>query len=92
MSILTQGISLTSHVFQRKLNQAVDGLSEIRTEDDNLLVWDRDSQEEGIWDHDAKLLQLLNRCRKQNIKLNLEKLKLGTKVPYMGHLLILTGL
>lgn len=57
------------------------------------MVGDGDSKEEAIQDHDAKLQQLLNRFREQNIKLNSNKMKLRrSEVPYTGHLLTLAGL
>lgn len=68
---------------QCKLNQT---LERIRIIADNLIVGEGDSEVEAIQDCEAKLQQLLKRCREQNIKLNSDKLKLRrTEAPYIGH-------
>lgn len=61
----------------------LEGFSGIRiVSDDILIVGDKDNEEEAIQGHDTKLLQFLNRCKEQNIKLNSNKLKLmRTVVP-----------
>ena len=44
-------------------------------------------------DHDARLAQVLQRCREKNLKLNPNKIKLKTKhVEYIGHVLTENGL
>lgn len=35
------------------------------------------TDEEAVRDHNSKLIALMDRCRERNIKLNLDKLKLG---------------
>ncbi len=88
------GISPAPEVFQRKLNQALEGLQGIYViADDILITGEVETLEKANQDHDDKLRALLNRCRENNIKLNAEKLQLRrSEVPYIGHLLTADGL
>ncbi len=91
---MPMGISPAPEVFQHRLTQALEGLPEIRIMPDDILVCgEGDNDEAAEKDHDAKLRQLLDRCRNRNIKLNFNKLKLRQKeVPYIGHRLTSKGL
>ncbi|KYO20492.1 hypothetical protein Y1Q_0004224 [Alligator mississippiensis] len=91
---MPMGISPTPEVFQWKLNQELEGLPGIKiVADDILVIREGDDKEKVIRDHDAKLQQLLNRCRERNIKLNANKIQLRRpEVLYIGHLLTLEGL
>uniref|UniRef100_A0A674AFT5 ribonuclease H n=1 Tax=Salmo trutta TaxID=8032 RepID=A0A674AFT5_SALTR len=91
---MPMGISPAPEIFQRKLNQAMEGLPGVKIiADDILIVGEGDNDEAVTLDHDKNLKMLLDRCRKLNIKLNSEKLQLRLKeVPYIGHLLTSEGL
>ena len=43
---------------------------------DDILIWSDDSFEEATASHDKKLLTLLKRCQRKNVKLNKEKFQL----------------
>lgn len=92
--LMPVGISPAPEIFQRKLNQAMEGLPGVKLiADDILLVGEGDNDEAATLDHDKNLKMLLDGCRKLNIKLNPEKLQLRLKeVRYIGHLLTSEGL
>ena len=61
--------------------------------DDILIYGAGTTEEEALQDHDRDLLQLMQRCKDKNIKLNKEKIKLRSKeVPFMGHVITSEGL
>ena len=61
--------------------------------DDILVTGTGDTIEEANADHDANLLELLQRARKVNLKFNSKKLNLRKpEVKYMGHVLSTEGL
>ena len=54
--------------------------------DDIMIYGVGDTVEEATQDHGRKLIAPMERCRKKNLKLNKEKLKLRqSSVPYIGH-------
>ena len=87
------GISPASEEFQRRLNQAVEGLEGVFVVADDILVAESgDTAEKATADHDEKLIALLDRCRERQVKLNKEKtLFKQTSVPYIGHRLTRDG-
>ena len=86
------GISPAGEIFQRHLDQAIEGLEGVRTvADDILIIGNGASMEEAVQDHDAKLKALLNRCREERIKLNRDKTEFKMSMPYIGHLLTSEG-
>ena len=87
------GISPAGEIFQRRLDQAIEGLDGVRTvADDILTIGNGATMEEAVRDHDAKLKALLKRCREKHIKLNHEKIDFKkTSMPYIGHLLTSEG-
>lgn len=91
---MPMGISPVPEVFQRKLNQALEGSQGIYVIADNILITGEGATlEKANQDHDDKLRAVLNRCREKNIKLNAEKFQLRrSEVPYIGHLLTAEGL
>lgn len=71
------GISPAPEVFQRKLTQALEGLTGIYIiADDILITREGDTMRSAGEEHDRKLRLFLQRCREKNIKLNPEKFKL----------------
>ncbi|XP_048577062.1 uncharacterized protein K02A2.6-like [Nematostella vectensis] len=88
------GIAPAPEEFQRRLEQALEGLEGVKPIFDDILILGKgDSKEEAIRDHDAKLRSLLERCRQKSIKLNKEKLKLRcAEVKFIGHVVSADGL
>ena len=79
--------------FQRKLAQNLEGLNGAYKIAYDILITGRGSTlKEAVKDHDATLLQLLDRCRERNLKLNREKLQLKrSETPFIGHVLTPKG-
>ena len=88
------GISASSEIFQKHLNQALENLPGVLCIADDILIYGTgEADEEATADHDRNLQNLLQRCLDRGIVLSPEKMKLRLKeVPYMGHLLTSTGL
>ena len=84
------GISPAPEEFQRRLDNALQGLDGVMPIFDDILIFGAgDTEAEAMADHDAKLRALMQRCREKGIKLNKEKLKLRCKeVPFMGHMVL----
>ena len=87
------GISPAGGIFQRRLDQAIEGLAGVRTvANDLLIIGNGESVADAVRDHDTKLEALLGRCRERGIKLNEAKISLKkTARPYIGHLLTSDG-
>ena len=83
------GISPAPEEFQRRLDEALEGLEGCKAVHDDILVWGCGKcHEEAVLDHDNKLRNLFKRCRTKNIKLNKDKLKFRQKeVTFMGHVI-----
>lgn len=80
--------------FQRRMGEALEGLEGTKPIHVDILVYGCGNTDyEAIRDHNQKLIALMNRCKQNNIKLNLDKLKLGLKsVSYLGHIISKQGL
>ena len=87
------GLSVSSEIFQKRVNQALEGLSGVLNIADDILVYGvGNSEQEAVADHNRNLQTLLKRCRERNIALNRDKLKLKQKeVSFMGHILTSHG-
>ena len=88
------GLSASSEIFQKRLIQALVGLTGIACIADDILIYGAgDTHEEAIRDHNKNLTQLLERCREKSIRLNKAKLALRlTELDFMGHRLTSQGL
>ena len=88
------GISAAPEEFECKLHERLDDLKGVEIlRDDMLVVGYGDTQEEARQDHDENLLNLLNRAREVNLKLNSKKMNLRkTEVKFMGHVLSSDGI
>ena len=74
------GISAAPEEFQRRLDNALQGLADVMPIFDDILIFGAgDTKAEAMADHDAKLRALMQRCREKGIKLNKGKLKLRCK-------------
>ena len=87
------GISVAPEEFQRRIDENLEGLEGAKTIAEDILVWgDGETIEEATVSHDKRLLTLLERCKKKNIKLNKDKFQLRkTELSYMGVILTNKG-
>ena len=68
---------MSSEIFQKRVNQALEGLEGILNITDDILVYGvGDNENEARIDHDRRLEALLNRCRERGVALNKNKLRL----------------
>lgn len=85
------GISPAGEIFQRRLDQAIEGLDGVRTvADDLLIIGNSESVADAVKDHEIKLEALVGRCCERGIKLHVNETKISlkkTSMPYIGHLL-----
>lgn len=92
--VLPFGVCSAPEEFQRRMTDALDGLSGVEVVADDVLVYgEGDTKEEALENHENNLHKCLQRCRERNIKLNESKLKLRLEsVTYIGHLLTSEGI
>ncbi|XP_063628947.1 uncharacterized protein LOC134800377 [Cydia splendana] len=82
------GISSACEVFHRKIYENFDDIEGVCMYVDDILVFAKTKSE-----HDERLRQVLERCRKINLKLNLTKCKFGLEeIKYLGHKITRKGL
>ena len=88
------GISSAPEEYQRRQNEALEGLLRTHCIADDILVCGAGRTfEEAVIDHDKNVVALLNRCRERNLKLNPEKMRFHqVEVPFIGHVLTNEGL
>ena len=88
------GLSVSSEIFQKRIHQALDGLSGLLDVHDDMVIYGvGDTDEQADADHNRNLEKFLQRCREKGIKLNKQKLKLKcTEFPYLGHFVTKEGL
>ena len=73
---LRHSIAPAPEEFQRRLNQALEGLVGVRTIADDIIVYGvGDTENDAVVDHDSKFLALLERCRQEHVKLNKDKVQ-----------------
>ena len=82
------GLKVSSEIFQRKLNECVEGLKGVLCIADDILVYGNSEDE-----HDLNLKSLLSRCEEAKIVLNKEKCVFKTtEVEFQGHVISSQGL
>ena len=88
------GLSVSFEIFQKRVNQALEGLEGILDITDDILIYGVGKDlKEATEDHDRHLKALLQRCRERGMALNKDKLKLRRQeVAFMGHLFTNNGL
>ena len=65
------GLSPAPEEFQRRQNQALEGVQGVRSVADDILVFGKGkTQAEAERDHDRKVRALMERCRERDLKLN----------------------
>ena len=86
--------SLSSEMFQKCLDQALEGLSSVLGVSDDIIVYgEGDDHESATKNHDRELVGLLKRCRDVRMKLNKKKAELRkTEISFLGHLVTSDGL
>ena len=88
------GINSAPEIWQRTMNQNVEGLAGTEVIHDELLIVGCGTTDEEVdIDHEKNLREFLDRARERNLRLNAEKMKLKlTEVPYISHLVTREGL
>ena len=88
------GTCSVAEEFQRHVQNVIEGLNGVETIADDLLVDGIGTiYEEAVIDHDNNLIDLVQRCRERNFKLNLSKLKFKQqKVKYNVHIFTADGI
>jgi len=88
------GISPAPEIFQMKLDQNLEGLKGVfKIADDILITGQGDDEETANKDHNTNLISLLQRCQRNNIKLNQNKFEFKCEeVNFIGHKLTKHGL
>ena len=88
------GIKVSSEIFQKHLNQVLEGLVGVVCIADDIVVYGcGETMEEAQRDHDDNLTNLLKRCREKNVKLSYEKSMFNcAEIPFVGHLITNEGL
>ena len=88
------GIKSAPEEFQRRLDECVEGLPNIKAVHDDIIIYGSgDTEQEAIRCHDSALKGLLERCRARGLKLNKKKVKFKLdKVAYLGHVLSADGI
>ena len=88
------GIKSAPEEFQRRLDECLEGLSNVEViADDILLFGTGETLEEAEKSHDAAMRALLQRCRERGVKLNTKKLRFKLQsVSYLGHVISSEGL
>ena len=85
---MPMGAKCSAEKFQSALVQAFAEIEGVEIYQDDILIHGRSQQE-----HDARLLKVLETCRKINLKLNKQKCQIGkSAVNYVGHKLTGEGL
>ena len=88
------GCNESSEIFQKKLQQAIEGLEGVHCVGDDIMLYGVGcTDDESVADHDTKLHALLQRYRDVGIRPNKSKIKLRQKsLTFLGHLITDKGL
>ena len=81
------GLKVSSEIFQKRLQQALEGLSGVMcVADDIVVIGQGDDLETAKADHAQNLLLLQKRCKDKNIKLNDKKSDIEkSSISFIGH-------
>ena len=88
------GVSLGPEEYQRRQQEALEGLKGVVNKADDILVFGSgETAEEAEKDHDMNLWNLMLCCKEVNLKLHPKKFQFkGKQVTWMGHLLSGNGI
>ena len=82
------GLSSSQDIFQRVMSQMFEDIEGVEVVVDDILVWGDNEQQ-----HDARLVQVLERARHRNLTLNKTKCQMKRqRIAYLGHILTSQGL
>ena len=82
------GTSVSSEIFQKRLDQALEGLEGVIGVSDDIIVHGATEEE-----HDRNLMNLLKLCRKIGLRLNRGKAEIKKQeITFLGHLITSEGL
>lgn len=85
------GLSVSSEIFQRKLNEALEGLEGTFTiADDIIIAGQGKTDEEALRDNDTKLQRVIDRCSERHVILNVEKMV--KVISFHGHTITSKGI
>ena len=85
---LPYGVHSAQEVFHKRINQSFDGISQVETDIDDMLIWGHSDEE-----HNRCLLRCLEKAQKIGMTLNVEKRKFKeTELIYPGHKLTINGI
>ena len=78
---LPYGVNSAQEVFHKRINQSFDGISQVKTDIDDMLIWGHSDD-----DHNRCLISCLEKAQKIGMPRNAEKCKFKeTKLIYLGH-------
>ena len=81
---MPQGISSAPEEYQRRQNEALAGLNGVEVIADDILCYGSgETMEDALKDHDSNLLNLLDRARSMNLKLNEKKLRFEARPSHL---------
>ena len=81
------GVHSAQEVLHKRINQSFDGISEVETDIDDMLIWGHSDE-----DHNRCLIRCLEKAQKIGMTLNVEKCKFKeTKLIYLGRKLTVNG-
>ena len=84
---LPYGVHSTPEVFHKRISQYFNGMSEIETDIDDILIWRQKDE-----DHDYHLIRCLEKARKIGMTMNINKCQFKTtELVYLGHKLTVNG-
>ena len=88
------GLSTSGEIFQKRLHQALEGLSNVMCVADDIIIYGSgDNDKTVLQDHDRNLHRVLERCQSLGIRLNADKCEFRTrKISFLGHLITSEGL
>lgn len=85
---LPYGVTSSPEVFQRTLAEHFSGMEGVEIYIDDILIHGKDKVE-----HDKRLMEVMNKCKEINLKLNKDKCKFGlTELKYLGQIVSKDGL
>ena len=82
------GLSSSQDIFQKTMSEMFQDIEGVEVVVDDLLIWGESDEQ-----HDKRLIQVLERARKRNLKLNKSKCQIKKDaITYIGHILSKDGL
>ena len=82
------GIHSAQEVFHKRVSQNFDGISQVETDIDDILVWGKEDV-----DHDHYLIKCLEKAKKIGMTININKCQFkSSELVYLGHKLTSNGI